>query len=363
MAQLEHAQPFNAFAQGRALRQDEDYANSRNKLAQIETDAAPERIRQENALSGLRVKGAQMDIDAATANTGYTKLKQALGSGNPREYVLRHEPALAQKVAELGVDLRSADDETVAEVLDGLAREYAGKAGIAPTPQLETLQGDGGSILQRDPATGALKQVVAPQRPDRFAETQAAADRRAQEAREHAANLAREQRAFTAEQNDLNRQHQTNLKSETANVKQKVLEQQNNRVYQVYKTGISGLTKGLEGTSTGPIAGRLPAVTSGQQIAEGGVAAMAPILKSLFRGAGEGTFTDKDQDLLIAMLPTRKDEEDARAAKLANIDAIVKAKLGIAPDEPAAPPGGAEITATGPNGQQLVLRNGQWVPK
>jgi hypothetical protein len=54
---------------------------------------------------------------------------------------------------------------------------------------------------------------------------------------------------------------------------------------------------------------------------------MAPILKQLFRGAGEGTFTNQDQELLIAMLPTRKDTPEARIIKVQNIDAIVRAKL------------------------------------
>lgn len=95
----------------------------------------------------------------------------------------------------------------------------------------------------------------------------------------------------------------------------------------MYDTATTGLVSALSGTETGPVVGFLPAVTANQQIAEGAVAAMAPILKQLFRGANEGTFTDKDQDLLLQMLPTRKDRPDARAAKLANIDAIVRAKL------------------------------------
>lgn len=98
----------------------------------------------------------------------------------------------------------------------------------------------------------------------------------------------------------------------------------------MYETAMSGLIKSLEGTSTGYIAGRLPAVTPSQQIAEGGVSAMAPILKSLFRTAGEGTFTDKDQELLMNMVPTRKDTKEAIAAKVNNINAIVAAKLSAA---------------------------------
>lgn len=98
--------------------------------------------------------------------------------------------------------------------------------------------------------------------------------------------------------------------------------------FRLYQAGIKGLSEGLAGSETGPIMGRIPAFTTEQQIAEGGVAAMAPILKQLFRSAGEGTFTDKDQDLLLAMIPTRTDTEEARAAKLANIDSLVRAKLG-----------------------------------
>lgn len=89
-----------------------------------------------------------------------------------------------------------------------------------------------------------------------------------------------------------------------------------------------GLEDGLGRTDTGPIVGRLPALTTDQQIAEGSVAATAPILKQLFRTAGEGTFTDKDQELLMKMVPTRTDTPEARKAKIENIDRIIRAKLG-----------------------------------
>jgi hypothetical protein len=97
----------------------------------------------------------------------------------------------------------------------------------------------------------------------------------------------------------------------------------------LYETARDGLIAGLEGTSTGPIAGRVPAFTAGQQTAEGGVAAMAPVLKQLFRVSGEGVFTDKDQQLLLDMVPKRTDLPESRKAKIENIDKIVKAKLGI----------------------------------
>jgi hypothetical protein len=106
----------------------------------------------------------------------------------------------------------------------------------------------------------------------------------------------------------------------------------NTQTWDMYRTARAGLLGGLEGTSTGPVAGRMPAITSAQQTADGGVSAMAPVLKQLFRIAGEGTFTDRDQALLLMMVPSRTDLPDARDAKIANIDRIVRAKLGVPED-------------------------------
>jgi len=98
----------------------------------------------------------------------------------------------------------------------------------------------------------------------------------------------------------------------------------------LYEVGVGGLSEALGQTTTGPAVGMFPAVTTSAQIAEGAIAAMAPILKQMFRAAGEGTFTDTDQAMLMNMLPTRKDKPEARVSKLQNIDAIVRAKLSKA---------------------------------
>lgn len=115
----------------------------------------------------------------------------------------------------------------------------------------------------------------------------------------------------------------------------------NELTFTTYTTAMKGLADSLAGTDTGPWIGWSPALTSNQQIAEGAIAAMAPVLKDIFRGAGEGTFTEGDQKLLIDMLPTRKDSPKARIAKISSIDAIVRSKLqqppGSAPGQPPAP--------------------------
>jgi len=110
--------------------------------------------------------------------------------------------------------------------------------------------------------------------------------------------------------------------------------------FNVYESAISNLVTSLGGTTTGPGLGFIPAITANAQIANGAVAMMAPVLKQLFRGAGEGTFTDQDQKMLLALIPDRNTLPEARKSQLAAIDALVRAKLslGEAPvEEPAQP--------------------------
>jgi len=111
----------------------------------------------------------------------------------------------------------------------------------------------------------------------------------------------------------------------------------NNDVFSIYEVGMGAVADALGDTSTGFFAGRLPAITANQQIADGVIAAIAPVLKQMFRSAGEGVFTDKDQELLLAMIPSRKTSPEAIKSILSNVDAIVKAKLGIGQQQAAAP--------------------------
>lgn len=139
--------------------------------------------------------------------------------------------------------------------------------------------------------------------------------------------------------------------------KKQGVQDENNRTFNMYESAMSGVIEGLGGSNTGPLIGRLPAVTSNQQIAEGSVSAIAPVLKQLFRAAGEGTFTDRDQELLMAMIPTRTDTLAARNWKIRNIDAIVRQKLGQ-------PEVGGQSASPTPSGQRSgqsrsIARTGQ----
>jgi hypothetical protein len=105
----------------------------------------------------------------------------------------------------------------------------------------------------------------------------------------------------------------------------------------VYDVAFKSLGGALGKTYTGPIAGLMPALTSEAQSADGAVSMILPTLKSVFRGAGEGTFTDSDQKLLTDMAPTRRDTPATIKFKMNAIDAIVRAKLGGGPSQTAQP--------------------------
>lgn len=93
------------------------------------------------------------------------------------------------------------------------------------------------------------------------------------------------------------------------------------------KTAISGLEESLGNTATGRVVGLLPAITSSQQIADQAIAIMAPVLKNIFRESGEGVFTDKDQQILIDMIPDRGSNPDTIAYAIKMINDLVAAKL------------------------------------
>ncbi|NRA76741.1 MAG: hypothetical protein HRU18_00915 [Pseudoalteromonas sp.] len=110
----------------------------------------------------------------------------------------------------------------------------------------------------------------------------------------------------------------------------------------IYNNSMSNLTKALDNTITGPFIGLTPALTANAQIADGAIAMMLPLMKDVFRGAGEGTFTEGDQKILTDMIPTRSDGAEARRTKIMFIDELIRARLTTAPVAEAQPSGLSE---------------------
>lgn len=161
------------------------------------------------------------------------------------------------------------------------------------------------------------------------------------------AEASAKERGKLSEQLELKPQVESAVVEAVESIKNQVDEgvtaKSNTRSLAVYDEAMAGLVSALSNTRTGPGMGWI-SLTSDQQVADGAVAAMAPVLKQLFRGAGEGTFTDRDQEMLLNMVPTRKDHPEAIKAKIENIDGIVRAKLG---EQPAARSTGGFTSSTG----------------
>ena len=101
------------------------------------------------------------------------------------------------------------------------------------------------------------------------------------------------------------------------------------QAYAAYQAGIGKMFEAFGAANTGSLMGLLPALTSGDLTFEGLQDVMLQPLKSIFRGKGEGTFTDDDAKQLLRMLPTRRDTEESARAKIDAADMIIRAKLGL----------------------------------
>jgi hypothetical protein len=162
----------NAFIDGRQARQQYDYGQTRNAMASLDLQNAPTEIANRNALAGQAqqrgaqtIESGQMQLDQGKAEQAHAILSQALSSGNPKAFVLQNVPALAQQLKDQkGIDLASLPDDQANAMISDYARVVAGHAGMTPAPapvKWQDEKGPGGSLLQRNPVTGEIKQVVA----------------------------------------------------------------------------------------------------------------------------------------------------------------------------------------------------------
>lgn len=432
---ITQAQPFNAFAEGRQLRQREDYGNTRNALANLELQNAPEQMRTRNALAQQQVQAGQQELDANQAKYAYTQLAQALQSGNPKAFVLQNIPDLAKNLQSHGVDFASLDDNAANQMVDGLAKKYAGLAGVMPTPQMQTI-GDtanpGAGIYQKNPTTGEIKQVTAPQKDDHFAAAEAGRN-----ARSAASIAARPSQQTGSEDNielaakAISNYQQSPLGSMAMRspygqaVMARVMElnpdYQSNE-YGARSKAYKDFASGKNGNQVRSFNVAISHLDSLQKIADAMDNGDIPVLNKLrnefSRQTGKATpntfdgmkkiVTDEIVKSIVGAGGGVADREEASQtisaanspAQLAGImngyKELMAGQLGglkqqyeqttgrkdftrfltseaqgyldsheLAGQQPAQPqqaPQPAEVTATGPNGEKIVLRNGQWQP-
>ena len=123
-----------------------------------------------NRLLAAQVQGAEQNVaqGAATAARGNQEreLTQALAEA---QHVAQNPAALAemppamQQRAREQLGERVADPQAVSQWAGSMIAGIAARLGQGPAPkptQMETIQGPDGALLQRDPVTGALKEVL-----------------------------------------------------------------------------------------------------------------------------------------------------------------------------------------------------------
>lgn len=356
---------FGDYLQGRQAAQGEQAMKSRNALAEMDLEQQQRfnALSQDpNATPEQFARAGRSDVSNAISITDRAKQESLQRLGAVARQALSLDPvsrrafskqamqAYGSAFKALGVDPQKgmAEFETLPD--DELERRLQQVAAFAPQEA-----GDTGPLSAYvDPKTGqpvyGTRQQALGQRPyDKPPSIVMGAYRPLSPEEVKAAGLP----AGTSAQRDLATGKIDVLsKPDSTKTDQQALA----KALQVYEEAKKGLLSGLAGSSTGPVAGRMPAITSAQQVAEGGIAAMAPVLKQIFRTAGEGTFTDRDQEQLMAMVPRRTDTPEARQAKMQNIDNIVRAKLGITGEVSAtAPQAGGAV----PSGQPVRVNSPQ----
>lgn len=116
-------------------------------------------------------------------------------------------------------------------------------------------------------------------------------------------------------------------------IKEDAQQEKNALSYTAFNTALDKVEAAYAEASTGPISGRLFALSDANKIAEAASSQLRPLLKDIFRGTGEGTFTDADQKLLNDMVPSPTDSAETATYKINSIRTIVQSKLGIDANE------------------------------
>lgn len=332
-------------AQAELAREEERQARVRNALAQLASPELPEQQRQATTLrlygdAPHVAAGVSAELTRAREYQRQRELEEARRHYLEADYVIRN-PQYATDIFR-----RVAPDE-YAQITQQLGREPTAEEVIRLAHQARAHYGPlAGIEPQSSPASNLPASVqewlyyssLSPEQQQRYLQMKRATDRvvdiggvptlvqtGVRPITQPLSTLEYESRAAGEKRRA--------QEKAAAEVEEEKIRRQNERAFDAYASAMRGLTQAMEETITGPLAGRVPAFTAAQQTAEGAVAAMAPILKQLFRTAGEGTFTDRDQELLLNMVPKRTDHPEARRAKIAMINQIVADKLGIPPEQ------------------------------
>lgn len=323
-------------------RQNQAYNKNRNQLADLDLEFQQSQMGRRNRLAELAMQGeerkaAESSLDAELKNAKV--FVSALGPDfeqlDPQTQNQRWQMARQQLISldPSNEDMPAAFDPQGYSMVKGMASlaSQAGNTGVQSTfttqdGKLGYLTRDGRTVITDQPVQRSYQVRDYGDQPFVFDSKTGAIMPVGGGAGDAAMTAAERQRKAEVEQARQEAMAKEGVKAAAGAAE---TERSNAAAYSAYESGMRGLAESLGKTTTGPVAGLLPAFSDEARIADGAIAAMAPILKQMFRSAGEGTFTDNDQKLLMDMIPTRQDGPAVQRAKFSNIDSIVRAKLGV----------------------------------
>lgn len=166
-----------------------------SRLDDLREIATRQQIDQGNTQFNQGQEDRKTEIDARTAKQRYLEADAIERSDDPIAAVKQFSPEFIQHYEQTkgpGSFSQATPDE-VKQMVAHAKPLFAAQAGIQMPARLQTIKGENGAILQQDPATGALRQIVAPQKVDHFAEGEKGKNERAAAAREAAKTKANAQ--------------------------------------------------------------------------------------------------------------------------------------------------------------------------
>lgn len=139
---VQAANPFGAFIEGRRARQDEQYGQQRNALAQMEVEQAPRDIANRNALADRQQEQYSQEQVARSLEQTASAAMRIAQSPNPRGELQANREFAANLMKQHPELVQMGDDE-LKQYMGWIAGEAQSKLGIAPaqpkTPESFTL--------------------------------------------------------------------------------------------------------------------------------------------------------------------------------------------------------------------------------
>jgi len=285
--------PYQPFSMGNALAQAEGIVGQRNRNALAQQQLDPNSTA--NQLRRAQIEKLQREAQNSSGSTTYgKKVEYAMDADGKtlRGFAIGDDGSAKELRLPPGMtwaDTYSAKDMGSFMALFGRRTGYQGGPSTdTPSPDMSDIPS---ATLPEQPQAQGLGGVMKTIPPEKTVE--------------HAGAI------------------ETAKKEAAEKVKYKVQKAKFATAMKLYTGGIDSLRTALDKTVTGPFIGRAWPVTAQAQVAEQAKAMMLPILKQIVRGPGEGVFTDADALAVLALIPDRIVDEDARDQIFENMNAMM----------------------------------------